>query len=53
MDMRLREIETRVAKLEATHKANPLAGLSEEEIERQLVAAMDSSSANYGGNRLG
>ena len=50
--MRLREIETRVAKLAATHKANPLAGLSEE-IERQLVAAMDSSSANYGGNRLG
>ncbi|WP_267428700.1 hypothetical protein [Methylobacterium sp. GC_Met_2] len=45
--MRLREIETRVAKLEATDKANPLAGLSEEEIEHQLVAAMDRISANY------
>ena len=46
--MNLKQIEARIAKLEATRRATPLAGLSEEEIEHLLVDAMDRVATEYG-----
>ncbi|MCJ2051715.1 synembryn [Methylobacterium sp. J-070] len=39
--MRLKEIEARVVKLEASRKADPFAGMSEEEIEAEAKRLLD------------
>lgn len=46
--MRLREIEVRIVKLEAIHRTNPFAGMSEEELEREIALRMDRVAARYG-----
>jgi hypothetical protein len=48
--MTLKQIEARITKLEAMHRANPFAGMSNEEIERELVARLDRIAADFDGD---
>ena len=48
--MRLKEIEARVVRLEATRKANPFAGMTKEEIEaeaKRLLDCLIGESGNF------
>lgn len=46
----MREIEARIAKLEAAHRANPLAGMTPEQLAREAITRMDRIAADYGGD---
>jgi hypothetical protein len=46
----LKQIEARIAKLEAAHRANPLAGMTPEQLAREAIACMDRIAADYGGD---
>ena len=46
--MRLREIEARVARIEASRRADPFAGLTREEIEAKVQAKLERLIKRYG-----
>lgn len=48
--MSLKQIEARIAKLEAARPASRFAGMTPEQLAQEAIARMDRIAADYGGN---
>jgi hypothetical protein len=48
--MRLRTLEARVIRLEARQGTDPLAGMTEEDLNREIEACMNTLATDHGGD---